>query len=71
MTQDNLKITEAEEIVKHHTAMPYVLGGSCAKYQGLNKTLEYLHREHPRVFTLLTETRIKEIIKQTIQNEMT
>lgn len=64
-------VQEAEAIVKHHTAMPYVLGGSCAKYQGLENTIEYLKREHPMVFTFLTNEKIKKLIQKTIREEET
>jgi len=64
-------VREAEDIVKHHTALPYVLGGACAKYQGLENTIEYLHREHPSVFIFLTNENIKELIQKTIKEEMT
>lgn len=65
------EMQEAERIIKHHAAMPYVLGGTCAKYQGLENTIEYLHREHPSVFTFLTNEKIKELIQKTIKEEMT
>lgn len=64
-------VQEAERIIKHHTSLPYVLGGTCAKYQGLENTIEYLHRQHPSVFTFVTNEKIKELIQKTIKEEMT
>lgn len=62
---------EAVSIIKHHTAMPYVLGGSAAKYQGMDATMEYLERAHPNIFCLLPKKEITQIIEQTIDEERT
>ena len=57
--------------VRHHTAMPYVLGGTLAKYQGKTKTIDYLTRNHPEVFELLERQEIDQIIEDTIETERT
>lgn len=60
------KFGEAEDLIRFHTAMPYILGGSVAKYQGMTETLSYLHREHPEACVLVGEERTKNIIQDTI-----
>ena len=64
-------VEEAENRIRKETAIPYVLGGNCAKYQGLDKTLEYLKISYPEVFSILSNERINEIISQTIIDEQT
>ena len=66
---ENKKI-KARGIVRHHTVMPYCLGGSCAKYQGFENTYEFLKRDYSWVFDLLSETEVSEIIEKTIVKEL-
>jgi|UniRef100_A0A6C0LW10 hypothetical protein len=62
---------EAISTIIHHTAMPYVMGGSLAKYQGMDATMEYLEMKHSEVFTLLSKEEIIQIIQRTIGHEQT
>jgi hypothetical protein len=63
------EVANAISTVRHHAAMPYVMGGSLAKYQGLEETLEYLKRAHPKVLSLLPPEKIQDIIQDTIEEE--
>lgn len=70
----NVKKTEidkAKETVRFHTAMPYVLGGSVAKYQGMTETMKYLVKTHPNIFELISREEIETIIRSTIDEEST
>ena len=70
----NVKKTEidkAKETVRFHTAMPYVLGGSVAKYQGVTETMKYLVKAHPDIFELISREEIETIIRSTIDEEST
>jgi hypothetical protein len=62
---------KAREIIRYHAAMPYVLGGSVAKYQGIDETLKYLRSDHAGVFDLISQEEINEIIRSTIEEERT
>jgi hypothetical protein len=72
-TVDKLKAEKEKAIstVKFHTSMPYVLGGSVAKYQGFNETMKYLERAHKNVFSILSKDEIIQIINETIKLEQT
>lgn len=61
----------AISLIKYHTAMPYVLGGSVAKYQGMDETIEYLKRAHPAIFQILSPEEISHTINETIKAEQT
>lgn len=65
---DNLnnKRTTYEHIIRQHTAMPYYLGGNCAKYQGYANTYEYLKRDHHYIWDVYNDEDITEIIKNEI-----
>lgn len=56
----------AEQVIRHHTAMPYWLGGNCAKYQGFGNTYEYLKRDHHYIWDVYNDDEIKELIKDEI-----
>lgn len=45
---------KAVEIIRYHAAMPYVLGGSVTKYQGIDETLKYLRIDHVCVLDLIS-----------------
>ena len=62
---------KAKDTIRFHTAMPYVLGGSVAKYQGVTETIKYLETAHPEVFELVSREEIDEIIRSTIDEERT
>lgn len=66
---DVVRKNEARAILRHHTAMPYCLGGSCTKYQGFNNTYCFLKRDHDWIFDTLGEKEVFEIIYQTIAEE--
>ena len=60
---------KAKDTVRFHTAMPYVLGGSVAKYQGVTETMKYLEKAHPDIFELISREEIETIIRSTIDEE--
>ena len=62
---------KAKDTIRYHAAMPYVLGGSVAKYQGSTETIKYLETAHPEVFELVSREEIDEIIRSTIDEERT
>jgi len=62
---NNKRIT-CEHVIRHHTAMPYCLGGNCAKYQGFDNTYEYLKRDHHYIWGVYNDDEIKELIKDEI-----
>lgn len=68
-TEISSEVEKAEHTIRFHTAMPYVLGGSVAKYQGMAETLKYLKKAHPEVIAIVPEKRMKEIIQNTIDDE--
>lgn len=65
------EVEKAERVIEFHTAMPYILGGSVAKYQGMEETLAYLNKVHSDVMELIPIERVKEIIQKTIEKEST
>lgn len=57
-----------ERIIRSHTALPYVLGGSCAKYQGFDNTYNYLKRDHVEIWNTTSDEVVKKIIIDEINN---
>jgi hypothetical protein len=57
-----------ERIIRRHTALPYALGGNCAKYQGFDNTYNYLQREHAGIWNTTSDEIVRKIIIDEINN---